>query len=65
MILTTDGTILTGGKILKRLTTMIIYWILGSSKFVSLLGQKKLDQLNKDFRITTKKKGDFPEVINK
>jgi len=63
MILTTDGTILTGGKIQKRLTTMIIYWVLGKSKFVSLLGQKKLDQLNKDFKITTKKKGDFPEVV--
>jgi hypothetical protein len=41
----------------------LLLWVLGKSKFVSLLGQKKLDQLNKDFKITTKKKGDFPEVV--
>ena len=66
-VITTDGTILTGSKIQKRLVTMILFWILGKSKFLASpgLGQKKLDQLNKDFNITTKNKGDFPVARKK
>ena len=67
MVITTDGTILTGSKIQKRLVTMILFWILGKSKFLASpgLGQKKLDQLNKDFNITTKNKKDFPVARKK
>ena len=66
MVLTTDGTILTGSKIQKRLKLMIICWILGKSKFVSTVGEDTFNQLTKDWRITNKiKQGDFPEVIYK
>ena len=34
MVITTDGTIMTGSKVQKRLVTMILFWILGTSKFV-------------------------------
>ena len=66
MVLTTDGTILTGSKIQKRLTSMIICWVLGKSKFVSVVGEDALKKLTKDWRTTTNRKtGDFPEVIYK
>lgn len=62
MVITRDGTIMTGKKIEDRLTDMIMYWVAGKSKFVNMFGQKDLDQLNKDYRTTTKEKGDFPEA---
>jgi DNA sulfur modification protein DndB len=65
MVLTTDGTILTGSKIQKRLTSMIICWVLGKSKFVSTVGEDAFNKLTKDWRTTTNRKGDFPEVIYK
>ena len=65
MVVTTDGTIMTGGKIQKRLTSMIIYWVLGRSKFEKLLGEKELQKLDKDYKSTTKSKGEFPNVVRK
>ena len=64
MIITSDGTILTGSKIEKRLTHMIIYWVLGRAKFEKMpsLGKKELDKLDKDYRSTTKQKGEFPKA---
>tara|TARA_B100000989_G_scaffold275389_1_gene234902 strand:- start:1129 stop:2472 length:1344 start_codon:yes stop_codon:yes gene_type:complete len=65
MVITSDGTILTGSKIQKRLTSMIIYWILGRPKFLKLLGEKELQKLDKDYKNTTKNKTDFPSVVRK
>jgi hypothetical protein len=65
MVVTTDGTIMTGGKIQKRLTSMIIFWVLGRSKFEKLLGEKELQKLDKDYKSTTKSKGEFPTVVKK
>ena len=64
MVITSDGTILTGSKIEKRLTHMIIYWVLGRAKFEKMpsLGKKELDKLDKDYRSTTKQKGEFPKA---
>ena len=44
---------------------MIICWILGKSKFVSTVGEDAFNKLTADWRKTTNKKGDFPEVIYK
>ena len=65
MVITSDGTILTGGKIQKRLTSMIICWVLGRSKFDKLLGDKELKKLDQDYKSTTKNKGEFPSVVRK
>ena len=65
MVVTTDGTIMTGGKIQKRLTSMIMCWVLGRSKFEKLLGEKELQKLDKDYKSTTKSKGEFPNVVRK
>ena len=64
MVITSDGTILTGSKIEKRLTQMIIYWVLGRSKYENhpSLGKKKVDELDKEYRKTTKNKGEFPKA---
>ena len=65
MVITSDGTILTGSKIQKRLTSMIICWVLGRSKFDKLLGDKELKKLDQDYKSTTKNKGEFPSVVRK
>jgi hypothetical protein len=44
---------------------MIIFWVLGRSKFEKLLGEKELQKLDKDYKSTTKSKGEFPTVVKK
>ena len=49
MVITPEGNILTGSKILERLKNMILYWILGEDKFKNIVGEKNFDELNNDY----------------
>jgi DNA sulfur modification protein DndB len=57
IVMTNDQTILTGKSVQDRLRDIIIYFVLGESKFKNLEnGQERYDELLKKWQLTTKSK---------
>ena len=65
MVMTMDGTILTGAKIQNRLKNMILFWVLGKKKFIAILGDDAFNKLNEDYQQTRDTTSDFPAVKSK
>ncbi len=67
MVITPEGNILTGSKILERLKNMILFWILGENKFKQIVGEVNLKTLNEDYNIVNDLKGSgkFPRSKSK
>lgn len=65
MVITPEGNILTGSKILDRLKNMILFWILGEKKYQQIVGEDHLNQLNEDYRTVNNLKNNeiFPKAI--
>ena len=65
MVITPEGTILSGSKIVTRLKNMILFWILGEKKFQKIIGEKALKELNEDYHRVNNTKDNFPKYKKK
>ena len=65
MIITPEGNILSGSKILDRLMYMICFWILGEKKFKKVIGENELNQLYEDYNTVHGDDAIFPKNYDK